>query len=84
MSNALSADEITTIVKSSFPDAQVELVDLTGTSDHWSATIVTEAFDGLSRIRRHRLVNAALAEPLKGPIHALALKTLTPAEAQAL
>ncbi len=62
------------------PDARVELRDLTGTEDHWEALVVSEAFAGKSLIERHRMVFAALADELKGPIHALTLKTYTPAE----
>jgi stress-induced morphogen len=80
--SVLNADQITDLIVIAIPDASVELEDLTGTSDHWSATVISAAFDGLSRVRRHKLVYAALAEPLKGPIHALALKTLTPGEAE--
>ena len=65
---------------SALPDARVELRDLTGTQDHWEAVVVSDAFAGKSLIERHRLVFAALAEELKGPIHALTLKTYTLAE----
>jgi stress-induced morphogen len=62
------------------PGAQVELRDLTGTADHWEAVVVSDAFAGKSLIDRHRMVFAALAEELKGPIHALTLKTFTRSE----
>jgi BolA protein len=48
---------------------------------HFRVTIVSDKFAGLSRVQRHRLVNAMLADELTGPVHALALKTLTPTEA---
>ena len=47
---------------------------------HFRVTIVAESFDGLSRIERHRKVNALLATELAGTLHALTLKTLTPGE----
>ena len=47
---------------------------------HFSIVVVAEAFAGKSRVERHRMVNALLAEELAGPVHALALTTLTPAE----
>jgi stress-induced morphogen len=74
-------EDIVAKIRKAIPDARVELRDLTGTEDHWEATIVSAAFDGLSLIQRHRLVFDALAEEMKGPIHALTLKTLTPAQA---
>jgi BolA protein len=42
---------------------------------------VASAFEGLSRVARQRLINDVLREDLAGPIHALAMKTLTPDEA---
>jgi stress-induced morphogen len=76
----MKKEEIVQKIRAALPDARVELTDLTGTEDHWEATIVSEAFDGKSLIQRHRLVFGALAEEMKGPIHALTLKTFTPAE----
>lgn len=51
-----------------------------GDGQHFFATIVCPAFDGLSRIRRHQMVYAALGDRMKAEIHALSMKTLTPAE----
>jgi BolA protein len=48
---------------------------------HFSITIVSPAFQGLSRVERQRRVYAALAEELAGPVHALSLKALAPGEA---
>ena len=47
---------------------------------HFRIEVVAAAFAGQSRLERHRMVNALLAEELAGPVHALALKALTPAE----
>jgi BolA protein len=49
---------------------------------HFHITIVSDRFEGVSRIGRHRLVNEALARELAGPVHALAIKALAPAEAR--
>lgn len=49
---------------------------------HFNLTIVTPAFEGCSRVTRHKMVYDVLAEELAGPVHALALKTLTPDEDQ--
>jgi stress-induced morphogen len=76
----MKADDIVAKIRASLPDAAVELQDLTGTSDHWKATIVSAAFAGKSLIERHRMVMAALADELKGPIHALTLDVKTPEE----
>ena len=52
-----------------------------GGESHFRLLIVSSAFEGLSRVARQRLVNGVLSEELAGPVHALAMKTLTPAEA---
>lgn len=52
--------------------------DLTGTKDHYQATIVSAAFAGKSRIEQHQMVYRALGELMAGPVHALALRTYTP------
>lgn len=77
----MKADDIIAKIKQALPDAQVQMKDLTGTADHWEATVVSGAFAGKTPIQRHRMVFAALEEEMKGPIHALTLKTLTPDQA---
>ena len=47
---------------------------------HFRVEVVSAAFGGLGRIQRQRLVYELLADELKGPVHALALETRTPAE----
>ncbi|MGE0409372.1 MAG: BolA family protein, partial [Amphiplicatus sp.] len=49
---------------------------------HFRITIVARAFEGRSRIERQRAINAVLREELAGPLHALAIKALTPDEAE--
>ena len=48
---------------------------------HYRVVVVSAAFEGKAPLARHRLVNGLLAEELKHAIHALALTTMTPAEA---
>ena len=48
---------------------------------HFRVRVVSSHFEGKSRVERHRDVNAALKEELAGPVHALAIKALTPSEA---
>jgi len=69
----VKAETIVARIREALPDARVELRDLTGTEDHWHATVISSGFAGKSLIERHRLVMAALAEEMKGPIHALTL-----------
>jgi len=74
-------EAITERIRAALPDAVVKLTDLTGTEDHWQATVISSAFAGKSLIERHRMVMAALAAEMKGPIHALTLDVKTPEEA---
>ncbi len=77
----MKAEEIIAKIRVTIPDAVVAMKDLTGTSDHWQASIISATFAGMSLLQRHRLVMAALAEEMTGPIHALTLDVMTPDEA---
>ena len=76
----MKPDDIAARIRVALPDAKVDLTDLTGTEDHWQATVISSAFSGKSLIDRHRLVMAALAAELKGPIHAVTLDAKAPEE----
>lgn len=52
-----------------------------GGESHFRILVVSDQFEGVSRVARQRMINDILREELDGPIHALAMKTLTPAEA---
>lgn len=52
-----------------------------GGETHFTVTLVSQSFRGLSRVDRQRRINAALAEELAGPVHALSIRALTPEEA---
>jgi len=57
-----------------------EAIDVTGDGQHFEALIVSDAFRGLSRLARHRLVYAALGDRMRAEIHALSMTTITPEE----
>ena len=78
---AMDANEIERLIKSTFPDATVEIRDLAGDGDHYAATITTAAFKGKSRVQQHQMVYAALKGNMGGALHALALTTQVPADA---
>lgn len=65
-------------LKAAFPDAEIKIDDLAGDGDHYRARIVSQAFTGLSRVKQHQLVYAALKGKVGGELHALALETLAP------
>ena len=77
----ITPDDVQRLIEAAIPDAQVQVTDLTGTRDHYSVVVVSPAFDGMLPIKRHRMVNAAVADEIaSGEIHALQMKTLTPNE----
>ena len=57
-----------------------QFVEVDGDGHHWQAIVVSRAFEGLSRVRRHQLVYAALGDRMREEIHALSMSTLTPDE----
>ncbi|MFN9029552.1 MAG: BolA family protein [Betaproteobacteria bacterium] len=57
-----------------------EHLEVRGDGRHFDAVIVSSAFDGKSRVQRHQLVYAALGDRMRAEVHALSMKTLTPAE----
>jgi stress-induced morphogen len=73
-----TADELKHRIEQALPGANVQVEDLNGTGDHVRAEIVSERFDGLSRIEQHKLVYDVFGNEIGGPIHALSLKTSTP------
>lgn len=71
-------------IRAALPGAEVEVVDYTGTGDHFRATVESEAFRGLSRVEQHKLVYRALDGDMGDhSIHALALTTRVPTPQEA-
>lgn len=78
----MTADEIQQKIEASIEGATAEVRDYTGSGDHFEVLVVSEAFDGKPLVKRHKMVYEALGAAVDGTnIHALALKTLTPAQA---
>jgi stress-induced morphogen len=75
---AMAAGEIESLIKAALPDARVTVEDLAGDGDHYAATVVSEQFRGISRVRQHQIVYAALSGRMGGELHALALQTSAP------
>ena len=74
----MAPESVRRLLLAALPDAQIELVDLTGTEDHYEARIVSQAFEGKTPIEQHQIVYRALGDAMHGPIHALALKMYSP------
>ena len=77
----ITADALHADLAEAFPDADIQIEDLAGDGDHYRARVVSSAFAGMPRVRRHQAVYAALKGKMGGELHALALTTLTPDEA---
>jgi stress-induced morphogen len=75
---AMAASEIEALIKAALPDAHVTIEDLAGDGDHYAATVVSDTFRGISRVKQHQLVFAALRGRMGGELHALALQTSAP------
>jgi len=75
---AMASEDIERLIKEQFPDATIYIEDLAGDGDHYSASIVSEAFRGKSRVQQHQMVYDALQGNMGGVLHALALKTAAP------
>ena len=77
-----TAEELKRRIEDALPGAAAEVQDLTGGGDHFRAEVVSDRFDGLSRIEQHRLVYDVFGDEVGGPIHALSIKTSTPGGTQ--
>ena len=73
---AMQASEIEAMIREALPDADVEIKDLAGDGDHYAATVASQAFKGLPRVRQHQMVYAALQGRMGGVLHALAMTTV--------
>ncbi len=73
----VSTEPLKSLLEDAFPDAtELHVEDRTGGGDHFQVTVSSPRFAGLSLLDQHRLVNEALAEPLRdGTIHELRIKT---------
>jgi stress-induced morphogen len=63
-------------LKVAYPDGKVEVIDTTGTNDHWEVYVESKAFQNLSRIQAHQNVMGHFShELMTGEVHALSIKT---------
>ena len=75
---AMAAADIEALIRSSIPDARVEITDLAGDGDHYAARVTSASFRGLPRVRQHQAVYQALGGRMGGELHALQLTTALP------
>ena len=72
---AMDLKEIENYIKEAIPDAIVEIQDLAGDGNHYSATIMSSQFVGKSKIEQHKMVYNSLKGKMGNELHALAIKT---------
>ena len=72
---AMNITEIENLIKKSIPDANINIQDLAGDGNHYSATIVSSLFKGKSKIEQHKIVYKALKGKMGNELHALAIST---------
>lgn len=77
-----TVQELKERIELALPGAEASVEDVTGSGDHFRAEIVSEQFDGLTRIEQHRLVYGVFGDEIGGPIHALSIMTSTPEKAE--
>ena len=72
----MTPEQVKERLEQTYPQSFVEVTDLTGTQDHYSVYVASQAFQGLSRIERHKHVMTAFDQELKsGEVHALTIRT---------
>jgi stress-induced morphogen len=72
---SLSIEEIKKLIIISIPDATIEIKDLVGDSNHYSAKIISKMFNGKSKIEQHKLVYKSLQGKMGNELHALSITT---------
>ncbi|MCP4931651.1 MAG: BolA/IbaG family iron-sulfur metabolism protein [Candidatus Marinimicrobia bacterium] len=76
----MEPNAVKTLIESGIPKAKVEVVDTTGTKDHFSAIVISDSFEGLSLVEQHQTVYKAVGNHLTKEIHALQLNTYSPTQ----
>ena len=72
----LKSEEIKNLIKKSIPDAEINIQDLAGDENHYSATIKSKVFSGKSKVEQHKIVYKALNGKMGNELHALSLMTI--------
>lgn len=71
----IAQKDLYSLIKKSFPQATIEIVDLMGDDNHYSVKIIDKSFSNKSRVEQHKMVNEALKGYLGDILHAMQLKT---------
>ena len=71
----MKKEDIHLLIKESIPDAIIEIEDIRGDENHYSATVISKSFQGMSKINQHKMVYDSLKGKMGNELHALMLKT---------
>ncbi|ACB96679.1 BolA/IbaG family iron-sulfur metabolism protein [Beijerinckia indica] len=74
----MEQSEIERLIKAGIPDAKVQITDLVGDKDHYSAIVISSEFTGKTKLQQHQIVYKALGGNMGGVLHALQLTTYAP------
>lgn len=80
MTMMMDVNEVRQLIERGLPGAYVAVRDMTGGGDHFEALVVSDKFEGKGLVERHQVVYGALGDAMREAVHALVLKTLTPAQ----
>ena len=72
---SLSIKEITDLITEAIPDATIEIKDLMGDNNHYSAKVISKIFNGISKIEQHKIVYKSLKGKMGNELHALSIIT---------
>jgi stress-induced morphogen len=75
-----NANELKQRIEEALPGSVAAVEDLTGGGDHFRAEVVSDRFEGLTRIQQHKLIYDVFGDEVGGAIHALSIKTQTPGD----
>ena len=71
----MNKDKVRDLIQTGIIDSKVEVIDTTGTNDHFSVVVISDSFEGLSLIEQHQMVYKAVGTYMTNEIHALEIKT---------
>ena len=74
----MEPEAVKKLIEEGIPDSKAEVIDTTGTKDHFDAIVISNAFSELTLVEQHQLVYKAVGSYLTKEVHALKLKTYTP------
>ena len=76
----MTKNELFEILNNGFSDSIIEIQDLAGDNDHYAVRIISNEFNGLNKIKQHKLVYDVLGKKMGYTLHALSIKTEVPKE----